>query len=151
MQDAGAVAGATHARIGQANHVAHTLGQEFARDGQLAPFGHAGAALWPGIAQHQHMVGGDVQIFVIHSGLHLGVAVKNHGWTCVLAQMRRAGAGFDHGTCGGDVAFEHRQGPFGIQRAIQRADHIRVVHLRCGHVLAQRLAIDRHGIQVQVV
>src|SRR6201996_1510665 len=41
MQDAGAVAGAAHARIGDANHVADSFGEHLLWDRQLAPFRHA--------------------------------------------------------------------------------------------------------------
>src|SRR3954463_16229881 len=45
MQDAGAVAGAAHARVRDAHHVANALLHELGRDRQHAPFRHA----WPAL------------------------------------------------------------------------------------------------------
>src|SRR5258706_6617342 len=53
MQHAGAVARAAHARIGEADHVAHALLEQLLLDVQHAPFRHAGAAERPGVTQHE--------------------------------------------------------------------------------------------------
>jgi hypothetical protein len=57
MQDAGAVAGAAHARVGQRTMSRYALLHQLLRDRQHAPFRHARPALRAGIAQHQHVVG----------------------------------------------------------------------------------------------
>ena len=67
MQDAGAIAGAAHARIGDAQHVAHALLQQLLRDRQHAPFRHARPALRAGIAQHHDVVGRDIEIGIVHA------------------------------------------------------------------------------------
>src|SRR6185369_16417073 len=58
MQHACTVARSAHARVGDPNHVADALRQQFFRDRQLAPLGHAGRAQRTGILQNQHRIGG---------------------------------------------------------------------------------------------
>src|SRR6478735_5759413 len=56
VQNAGAIAGAAHARVRDPHHVAHALLHELGRDRQHAPFRHARPALRPGIAQDENMI-----------------------------------------------------------------------------------------------
>src|SRR5882672_4233015 len=89
VQDAGAVAGAAHARVRQAHHVAHPLLEELLRHRQHAPFGHARAAERPGVAQHQHRVGVDLEVVAIDARRHVVVVLEYHGFPGVLEQLRR--------------------------------------------------------------
>ncbi len=57
VQDAGAVAGAAHARVGNAQHVLDALLQQLARDRQHAPLRHAGPAERTAALQHDDVVG----------------------------------------------------------------------------------------------
>ena len=76
MQNAGAVAGAAHARVGNAHHVAHAGAHELLRDRQHAPFRHAGAAFRPGVLEHQHMIGRDVEIVALNFARHVVVILE---------------------------------------------------------------------------
>ena len=109
MQDTGTVAGAAHARIADAHHVAHALFYQFGGDGHHAPLRHAGATLGPCIAQDHDVVFGDVEVQVVHGFFQAGVVVKHHGRAGVFLELGGAGAGFDHAAIGGQVALEHRQ------------------------------------------
>ena len=61
VQDAGAVGGAAHPRVGDPHHLAHALLEQLHRQRQHAPFGHAGAHR-AGVLEHQDVVGRDVEI-----------------------------------------------------------------------------------------
>src|SRR6266852_4416765 len=65
MQDAGAVAGAAHAAVREAQHVAHARLHKLPGNRQHPPFGHAGSALGTGILEHDDVVRGDVKIVAI--------------------------------------------------------------------------------------
>ena len=86
MQDAGAVAGAGHARIGDAHHVAHAGLKELLWDRQLAPFGHARRAHGPGILEHQHRIRRDIQIRVVDPRVQVGPVGEDHRRAGVLEQ-----------------------------------------------------------------
>ena len=83
MQDAGAVAGAAHPRVGNPQHVAHTLFQQLLRDRQHPPFRHARTALRAGVLEDQDMVGRHVEIVASSIARH-------HGWIIVEDQRRPA-------------------------------------------------------------
>ena len=65
VQHDGAEGGAAHARVGDAHHVLHALLRQLLRDRQVAGLGHAGRAARAGVAQHEHVVGGDVESRVV--------------------------------------------------------------------------------------
>ena len=116
VQHAGAVARAAHAGIRQAQHVAHTLLHQFGRYRQHAPLGHARAAQRAGIAQHQDVVGVHIEIGVVDRLFHRGIVVEDQCASGVLEQVRRAGARFDHHAVRGEVASQHGERAFGIDR-----------------------------------
>ena len=65
MQHDGAVRGAAHARVRDAQHVGHALAQQLRRDRQLAPLGHARAALRAAVLEHEHRARVDRQVGVV--------------------------------------------------------------------------------------
>ena len=79
MQDDGAVGGAAHARIGDPDHIAHTLFQQLLRDGQITDFGHAGSADGTGVLQHQHMIFRDLQRGIVHPRLEIRHIFEDDG------------------------------------------------------------------------
>jgi hypothetical protein len=88
VQGTGSVAGAGHAAVAEAHHVAHALQDELLRDRQLAPLGHAGSADGAGVAQDEHGVRGDIEIHVLDREPSSRVAVEDEGGAGVL---QRAG------------------------------------------------------------
>ena len=79
--------GAAHARVRQAQHVAHARFQQFFGNGQVAPLGHAGGSHRAGIAQHQHGVFIAIERLIGHGLEHLGLAVKDQRLAAVHQQM----------------------------------------------------------------
>jgi hypothetical protein len=76
MQDAGAVAGAAHASVRDAHHVAHARLNQFLGDRKHAPFRHAWAALGAGILEHDDVVGRDREIVALHLARHVVVILE---------------------------------------------------------------------------
>ena len=93
VQHAGAVAGAAHARVGDAHHVAHALLEQLLRDRQLAPLGHARRALRARALQHQHRVLVDHEIGVVDAGGHVVVVRRTppRGPVCRCSRGSAAG------------------------------------------------------------
>ena len=94
VQDTGAVTGAAHARVGDAQHVFNAGFEEFFRDRQSAPFRHARAAFRPAVFEHQHMVGRDVEIVAVDRGRHRVVILKGERFAAMRQQRLSAAAGF---------------------------------------------------------
>ena len=65
-------------------------------------------------------------------------------------QVRRAGAGLDDHPTGRQVAAQHGERTLGVDGLVQRPDHVVVEHLRAGDVVAQRAAVHRERIALQV-
>ena len=127
VQDAGAIAGAAHARVRDAQHVAMALPDQRLGDRQHAPFRHAGTAERPGIAQHQHMVRGNVEILVVDRRLHLGIAVEHQRRTLMDMEFRVAGGGLHDRAVRREVALDDRQRAFVVDRIVERADDVVIV------------------------
>ena len=87
VQHAGTVARTAHARIGDADHVAHALLQQLLRDREHAPLRHAGAPERAGIAQHQDRGGVDLERLVVDAAGHVVVVVEHHGFAGVPKQL----------------------------------------------------------------
>src|SRR4051812_44614327 len=104
VQNAGAVAGAAHARIGDPHHVADSLLHELGRDRQHAPFRHARSALRPRIAQDENVVFGDVEIGIIDRLLHRRIVIEHQRRPGMLEEARRTGGGFYDAAVGREIA-----------------------------------------------
>src|SRR3954462_3581958 len=100
VQNAGAVAGAAHARIGDAHHVADALLHELGRDRQHAPFRHARSALRAGVAQDQDMIGRDVEIGIVDRLLHRRIIVEHQRRAGMPQEARLARRGLDDAAVG---------------------------------------------------
>src|SRR4030095_12598632 len=111
---------------------------------------HAGASLRPGIAQDQHRVLGDVEIVAVDRSLHRRIVVEYQRRPGVLQELGRAGRRFDDADVWGQVALQHRQRAFLVDRVADRADDVGVVDLGALYVLAQRPAGDGQRIEMQV-
>ena len=97
MKYAGAVVGATHSGVGNADHVPYPCGEEFLGDWQLTPFGHSGGTFWARVAQDENTVGVDIEGGVVNSRVHLFVTIENNGPARVLEEAWFSGGGFDDG------------------------------------------------------
>jgi hypothetical protein len=96
MQNAGAVAGAAHARVGNAHHVAHPGFHELLRNRQHAPFRHARAAFRSGVFEHQHMVGRHVEIVALHFARHVLVILEGKRFAAMLEEALIGGRRLHH-------------------------------------------------------
>ena len=151
VEGAGAVGGAGHAAVGEADHVAHALEDEFFRDGELAPFGHAGSADGAGVAEDEDGVRGDVEVHVFDGGFHVGVGVEDEGGAGVGAEVRGGGGVFDDGAVGAEVAAEDGGAAVGLERVGQGADDVGVVGDGGGDVFAEGFAGDGGDVGMEEV
>ena len=146
MQDAGAVAGAAHAGIGNPDHIPDALLQELFGNRQHAPLRHARTTQRPGVAQHQHGVRGDVEVLAVDVLFQLRIGVKDQGWTGVALQAGIGGGGFDHGAVRAKIAPQHKGPALPGQRLIQRTDHFFLIDFSPGNVFTNGLPGDGEGL-----
>ena len=141
VKDAGAVMGAAHAPVADADHVAHALLQKLFRDRQVAPFRHARRADRARIAQHDHLSSvtsrsGSSIVRFISPGLSKTMA----GPTCFRNFGSRRG-GFHHRTVRRQIAAQHRQRLSARQRhdrIVLAADDVVVPAVGIGDIFAER-------------
>ncbi|QTK82429.1 Hypothetical protein AT6N2_L1701 [Agrobacterium tumefaciens] len=146
MQDARPVGRAGHACIGNTQHVAVALFDQRLRDWQHAPFGKTGTAERTGIAQHQHMVGRHVEIFIVDGGFHFRVAVKHQCGTLMYMEFGIAGGRLDDGAVRAQIAAQHGKRAFRIDRIVKRADHVVIIDFCTLEVFAHAAACHgQHG------
>ena len=69
VQHHGAVGGAAHAGVGDADHVGHAGGQQFRRQAHIADLGHAGVALGAAVLHHEDGAGVHVERRVVDAAL----------------------------------------------------------------------------------
>ncbi len=126
VQDAGAVAGAAHAGVRDADHVADAGFEEFLRDGEHAPFWHAGAAERTGVAENENGFRGDVEVVRVDDLLEFRVGIEDEGGAGMGEQVRVGGGGFDDGSVWAEVAAEDEGTAFWGERVLWRQDDIGV-------------------------
>ncbi len=73
-----------------------------------------GAPLRAGIAQHQHVVGVDVEIGIVDAQRHVLDGFEHHGAAGVLQQLRARRRLLDDGAARREVAVQHRHRAFGL-------------------------------------
>ena len=151
MQHTGTKAGATHAAIGDAQHVTHALRQQLLGDGELPPLRHAGAAQGTGVLQNQHAGGIHIQIRIINARAELGITRKDNGTPCVLMQVRLGSRRFDHRAIRTQIAFQDSQTASGQQGLVHRQNHVVVEYCCTRNVVTQCQAIDGGCMGVQFV
>ncbi len=130
MQDAGAVARAAHARVGDANHVADALGQHLFRDRQLTPFRHARRSDRPGVLKHQDRILVDVEIRIVDAGGHVVIILEDDRLSRVLVQAGFGRGRFDDRPVGSKVAAQHGEAVGRDQRIVQGPNDVFVVDRR---------------------
>ncbi len=151
MKDAGAVAGAAHARVRQPHHVAHALLHEFCGDRQHAPFRHPRPALRARVAQDQHVIGRHVEIGIVDRLLHRGIVVEHQREPGMLEETRLAGARLDHAAVRREIALQHRERALLVDRVRDGADHVIIVDLGTRDIFAERLAGHRQTVEMKML
>jgi hypothetical protein len=119
VQHDGAERRAAHPRIGNPHHVLDAGARELSRDRQIAGLRHARRALRAGIAQHQHVVGGDVEIGIVDPQRHVLDGFEHHGAAGVLQQFRARRRMLDHGAARREIAVQHRHRAFRLDRIVR--------------------------------
>ena len=142
VEHAGPVARAAHARVGDAHHVAHALGEQLLGDGQHPPLGHAGGAQGTGVLEHEHRVGGDGQRGVVDPLLEVVVVAEDDRGPRVPQEARLHRRVLDHGAARGQVAAQDRDPALGPSRRRPRRDHVVVEDEGAVDVLAEGAAVD---------
>ena len=152
MQHDGAERRAAHARVRNPHHVLDAGARELLRDRQIAGLRHARRALRAGVAQHQHVVGGDIEIGIVDPQRHVLHGVEHHGAAGVLQQLRARRRMLDHGAARREIAVQHRHRALRLDRIVARADGVLSRHfLGTGDDVAQRRAGDGPGVEVDQV
>ena len=102
---------------------------ELHRDRQVARLRHAGGALGTGVAQHQHVVGGDIKRGIVDPQRHVFHGFEHHGAAGMLQQFGARRRMLDHGAARRQIAVQHRHRAFRLDRTFARADDILTGHL----------------------
>ena len=116
MQHAHAVAGAAHAGIGEAHHIAHALLQQFVRNRQHPPLGEAGTTFRAGITQHEHGIRRDVQFGIVQFGFEIRIIIKHQRRPAMVEKILRSSGGFHHTTVRREIAAQHKRAALGLHR-----------------------------------
>ena len=116
VEDNGAEGRATHARVGDADHVFDALACELHRNWKVARFGHAGCSLGTRVAQDENVGGGDVEVRVVNAIGQVFDAVKDDRSAGVTHKVRGGGGVLDDGAEGGEIAMENRHCALGLER-----------------------------------
>ena len=96
------------------------------------------------------MVGGNVEIGIIDRLLHRGIVVEHQGFAGMPEQARLAGAWLDDAAIGSQIALEHSKRTLGINGIFHGADDVVIIHLRACDIFPERVARNRHAIEMQV-
>ena len=92
---------------------------------------------------------GDIEIYVVDPHRHVVVILEYDGRSLVLVQLRFSGRVFDDRAVGSEITFQHDQTALLGHRVIERADHLVIVNLGTLQILAECIAVCRHGIEMQ--
>ena len=150
MQDDGAESGAAHPRVRYPHHVLDALPAELHRYREVAGLGHAGRALRPRVAQHEHVVGRDVEVGRVDPRREIVERIEHDGATAVGEQRPARRRMLDHGTAGREIAAEHRDRAARMDRIVDAPnDLLRRIDFRRGDHLAQRPAGYRRHVEMQ--
>src|SRR5580692_7721326 len=126
MQDYGAVGGAAHARVGNADHVFDAFAQNFWGQGHVADFGHAGIAAGAAILQDHHAGFVNIEIFLINARVKIFDGIEDDGAASVLQEVRAGGGKFDDGAVGGEIAAQDGDAGIFFEGLRERVDYIAI-------------------------
>ena len=152
VQHDGAERRAAHPRIRNPHHVLDAGARQLHRDRQIAGLRHARRALRAGIAQHQHVVGRDIERGIVDPQRHVLDGIEHHGAAGMLQQLRARRRMLDDRAARRQIAVQHRHRAFRLDRAGARPDRILARDfLRAGDDIAQRLAGDGFGVEIDQI
>ena len=138
MEDDGAVGGAAHAGVGDADHVGDALAQQLGRQAHVAAFGHAGIAARAAALEDEDRGGVDVELGVGDAGVVVLDALEHDRTAAVAQEGGRGGGRLDDRTVGGEVAAQDGDAALGLDRVGERTDHVGAEVARGGAGLGQR-------------
>ena len=115
----GAKGGAAHAGVGDADHVADAVAQEFLGNGNHAGLGHAGSANRAGVLQDQYVVWSNIERGIVNPAGQILDRGEDDRAAAVDEQVRRRGGMLDDGSVGGEVATQHREATLGMDRVFR--------------------------------
>ena len=136
VQDAGAVARAAHARVRNAQHVAHALLQSFFGIGSMPHSGMPGPPIGPALRSTMTWSGVTSRSRIVHRLRHLVIGVEHDRRAGMLQQARLGGRRLDHAAVRREVAVEDRGAAGGRDRIVERADDVVVVDLGAADAFA---------------
>ena len=106
--------------------------------GSMPHSGMPGPPCGPAVWSTSTLSGVDVELRVVEPGVHVVVVLEHHRRAGVLQQPRVGGGRLDHGAARREVAAQHGEPTFGLDRVVERPDDVVVVDLGAGDVLAER-------------
>ena len=149
VQNAGAVAGAAHARIGNTQHVAHALRHQLLRNRQHAPLRHARPALRTAVLEHENVVGRDVEVVTFDLACHVVVVLEGDHLAVVSRSRFSAADGFITQPRGARLPVSTAVAPSRDTGSPKRMDHIALVDLGARDVLADASSGHRQAGQIE--
>nr|GEU28270.1 hypothetical protein [Tanacetum cinerariifolium] len=148
VQHHGAVRGAAHAGIRNADHVLDASCQQFWRQAHIAHFRHAGIAFRAAVLHHQHRVRIHFQVRIQDARLVVFKILEHHGLAAVLHQRGRGGRRLQYRAARRQVAAQDADAAVFQQRLLQRTYHFLVVDRRILAVFPEGLAVDGERVRV---
>ena len=151
--------GAAHPGVADADHVAHAVLQQLARQRHVPHLRQPRIAARAAAAQDEHVVGGDVERGIVQSGVQVLDAVEHHRSATVAHQLGCRGGRLDHRTVRGEVAAQDREPGLGRDRRVGGPDDLRVGRRQAGDLVGEQAARDgparlqvvddlaQHGVQ----
>src|SRR5262249_31938229 len=118
--------GATHARIGDAHHVAYTGVEQFLGHGDRAPLGDARGSARPNVLQYENIARAHIEVRRIDPGFQIVLIAKDHRSANVLEQVRRRCRLLDDRAVRTKVPAQYRQTTFRLEGLIQWPDYLAV-------------------------
>jgi hypothetical protein len=118
----------------------------------IAGFRHARRALRSGVAQHQHVVGRDLQRRIVDPQRHVFDGFKHHRAAGVLQQLWCRRRLLDDGAAWREVAVQHGHRALFLDRIVARANDILSRHVfGARDHLAQRRTRDGFSIEIDEI
>src|SRR5207302_6173535 len=111
------------AGVGDAQHVAHALGEQLFRDGQSARLGHPGRAPRACVLEHQDAVRAYVQAGIVDPRGEVSGRGEHDRLATVTHQLGRDGGLFDDGAVRREVAAQNGDTALWLERLLQWIHH----------------------------
>src|SRR6185437_5501637 len=124
VQDNRAKSRAAHARVGDSQHVCDTLPGQLHRNRKIACLGHSWRSLWSGVAQNKNVLWMYIEIRLVDTRSHIFDRVEYDGTAGVAQQVRRSCRVLDDGTLRREIAAQHRNRSFFLQRRGENANRL---------------------------